>query len=52
MGLVVLAVSMLYGIHPMRLFRRIHKMSIDDAMEQALAANPKLGGHNIGSTGV
>ena len=40
-----------YGIHPMRLFRRIHRMSIDDAMEQALAANPKLGGHNYVSTG-
>lgn len=35
-----------YGINEDRLYRRIHKMSIDDAMEQALSANAKIGGHS------
>lgn len=40
-----------YGFNVNRLYRRIHRMSLDEAMEQALSANAKLGGHSLGSTG-
>lgn len=39
-----------YGFDENRLYRRVHKMSLDEAMEQALSANAKIGGHGSSLT--